>query len=205
MSTAYFYVNGSVGAYIRIPPIGAGPFVGPAALTGTPTFLGHTEKTPKPSYVANWKPVFSSQTGEMIPTDKLYMGTDVKIVLPLQRFDYDVVQLLKAAPRYGRVNAPGVESYLDIGALLQRNGLGFELWLRNEFHGTVNAAAYPNLPIGTYFICCNTAGIVPDDMGRNTETIQLLIEANWVQAHPIGPRICYSQDPSMFRNLPGIG
>ena len=208
MSTAYYYCTGPVSCYIRIPTVGAGPYVGPNTLRrdpAKPTFLGHCDKTPKATYEPKYKPVFSSQSGEVIPADKLYMGQEVKIVLPLQRFDHDVVRALKATPRYGRTSLPGTETYLDVGSLLQRNGLGIELWLRNEFYNTVNSAAYPNLPIGTYFLCCNLAGIFPDNMARDAEMCQLLFEANWVEAWPAGSRVCYSEDPSLFTSLPSIG
>lgn len=208
MSTAYYYVSGPVAAYIRIPTVGGGPFVPPATLKANstaPTFLGHTQKSPEPAYENKYKPVFSSQSGEAIPADKVYMGQDVKIALNLARFDYDVVQALLAAPRYGRLTAPGTESYLDVGTLVQRNGLGVELWLRNEFAGTVNAAAYPNLPIGTYFFCCNVAGVYPANLTRDAMMCQLLLEANWVQLAPNGNRVCFTQDTSYFSSLPTIG
>lgn len=208
MGQAYYVVTGPVGVFVRIPAVGAGPFVSPTALlsnSAVPTFLGHTLKTPEPTYEPKWIPVFSSQSGDVIPADKVYKGTEVKIALNLQRFDYDVIQALLAAPRYGRVSPPGTESYLDVGALLQRNGLSIELWLKNEFAGTVNAAAYPNLPIGTYFVCTNVAGIYPENLTRDAENVQLLFEANWVQLAPNGNRVCFSQDPTYFASLPVIG
>jgi hypothetical protein len=133
------------------------------------------------------------------------MGQDVKVTLPLQRFDYDAVQALKAFPGYSRTSLPGTMSYLDIGSLLLRNGKSFELWIKNGFWGTANQAAYPDLPPGTYFLACNVAGIVGDNKGRDAELITVMIEANWVQAHPVGPLLCYSQDPAYFRNLPVVG
>lgn len=205
MGTAYYYATGPVNCFVRVPTIGAGPFVPPLKLlkdSAKPTFLGHTQKTPNPSHEPKYKPVFSSQSGEAIPAEKVYLGQEVKIILPLARFDYDVVQALLATPRYGRVTAPGTETYLDRGTLLQRNGLGIELWMRNHFAGTVNAAAYPNLPIGMYFLCCNVAGIYPDNLTRDTENIQLLFEANWVQLSPNGNNVCYTQEPEFFSILP---
>lgn len=208
-NTAFYYAHGPVAAYVRAARVGAGPLVGPNQMLADSSpayFLGHTEKSPQPSYEPKWKPVFSSQTGEVIPADKLYMGTDIKIVLPLARFDWDIVQGLLANPRLGRATPPGTETYLDVGAMLQRNGLSFELWLRNEFYGTVNAAAYPNLPIGTYFLCCNVAGVFPANLGRDAAQCQLLIEANWVQAAGGGgARVCFSHDPLYFKSLPDVG
>lgn len=208
MATAYYYCTGPVDVYIRIPKIGAGPYYGPKQLLAdptVPTFLGHCEKTPKPSHEQKYKPVFSSQSGEVIPADKVYQGQDVKIALPLSRFDYDAVQLLLASPRFGRLTPPGTESYIDRGTLLQRNGLGVELWLRNSFWGTINQAAYPNLPIGMYFISINPVATVPDNLTRDTMNVQLLLEANWVGAWPAGNFLCFSQDPAYFKRLPQIG
>lgn len=205
MSEAYLYVHGPVGLYIRIPKVGAGPKVGPTALSGLATFLGHCEKSPEPNYDQKWKPVFTSQSGEVIPADKIYLGTEVKIILPLARWDYDVTQALLAAPRHGRGSPPGTETYLDRGVLLQRNGVSFELWLRNEFAGTVNAAAYPDMPIGTYFPCCNLAAHYPKNLARDAGMLQLMIEANWVQGYPAGSSVCFTSDPAFFKQLPGIG
>lgn len=208
MGQAFYYVTGPVDCYVRIPTVGAGPFVTPTQLRssgGTPTFLGHTQKTPEPTYEPKYKPVFSSQGGEAVPADKVYMGTDVKVVLNLQRFDWDVLQALLAAPRYGRGTDPGTETYLDVGALLQRNGLGVELWLRNAFYGTVNAAAYPDMPIGTYFVCCNLAAVYPQNLTRDAANVQLLFEANWVQIAPSGNRVCFTSDPDYFATLPAAG
>lgn len=207
MAQAQFYVTGNVDIYVRIPAVGAGPFVSPSALraAGTPTFLGHTDKSPEPTYDPKWKPVFTSQGGEAIPLEKVYMGTEVKVAMNLQRFDYDVVQALLAAPRFGRNTPAGTESYLDIGALLQRNGLGVELWLKNAFYGTVNAAAYPDMPIGTYFVCTNLAATYPQNLTRDAANVQLLFEANWVQLAPNGNRVCFTSDPAFFTSLPVVG
>ena len=199
MGTAYFHTTGPSSIFIRVPTTGAGPFVTPAMLkaNGTaPTFLGHCDKTPKPSFDMKYKGVFSSQTGDEEPADKRYAGTAVKLILPLQRFDWDVVQTLMAAPRYGRGTSPGTESYLDRGSLLLRSGLSFELWMRYEFAGTVNKT--PGLPIGIYFPACNVAGTYPDNLTRDAAMMQFLIEANWVQIAPNGNRVCYTQDPDFF-------
>jgi len=130
VNPAYFYVDGPVAAYVRFPVRGAGPFWGPDDLLRDPSpiyFLGHCDKSPEPSHVPMHKPVMSSQTGEMIPADKLYEGTGVKISLPLSRFDYDVVLRLQAAPRYGRTTAPGTEpsaTWISRGRRFQTSSSG---------------------------------------------------------------------------------
>lgn len=208
-NTAYFYVTGPVAAYIKVPTVGAGPFRGPnQVLTdkGPTLFLGHTLKSPEPSMEPKWQPAFSSQTGAVIPADKIYQGQEVKVVLQLQRYDADAIRLLEASPRYGRVSPPGSETYLDIGAMLQRNGLGMCLWLVNEFYGSVNAAAYPDMEIGKFFVCTNVAGIYKGGQGRENEFVQLLLECNWVQAAGGGgTRVCWTTDPAYFKNLPPVG
>jgi hypothetical protein len=199
MGTAYFHTTGPASIFVRFPATGAGPFVSPTALKANataPTFLGHCDKTPKPAFDQKWKPLYSSQTGEGEPADKAYMGTAVKVALPLQRFDWDVVQALMAAPRYGRGTSPGTETYYDVGSLLLRNGLAFEMWMRYEFAGSVNQTT--GLPIGIYFPACNVAGTYPDNLTRDAAMMQLLIEANWVQLAPNGNRVCFTQDPSFF-------
>lgn len=201
MGQAFYYVQGPVSAWVRFPAVGGGPFVTPTMLKANgvaPTFLGHCEKAPQPSHDPKWKPVFSSVSGEVIPDDELYMGTDVKVVLPLQRFDYDVLLALKAAPRYGRATPAGTEGPYDIGAMLQRNGLGIELWLRNQFYGSVNSSAYPDMPIGSYFPCVRVAGIVTDKEGSDATLAQVLFSAAWVRIAQTGNRVCYTHDPDFF-------
>lgn len=206
---AYFYTPGPCAAFVKIPVVGAGPFVGPSQLFADPGptyFLGHCDKTPKPAHEQKWKPVISSQTGEVIPADQLYMGTDLKVVLPLARFNWTVLNLLLATPRSGRATPPGTETYIDVGRLKQRNGDSFILYLVHEFYGTVNQAAYPDLPPGIAFICCNLAGTYPDNIGRDCVMAQLLIEAEWVQAAGGGGiRVAYTQDPNWFKGLPPVG
>jgi hypothetical protein len=206
-NTAYFYVHGEADLFWRAPKVGAGPSVGPNELLKDPTpvqFLGHTEKSPQPAYENTYKPVFSSRTGEVIPADKIFMGQDVKVAMKLQRFDYDAITALKAAPRYGRVTAPGTLTRLDVGLLHQRNGQGLELWIRHAFFGSLNSAAYPDLPVGTYFCNVDVAGTYPDNLNRDAAFVQVLFNANWVET-PTGSLLCYTQDPAYFKNLPDPG
>jgi hypothetical protein len=208
MGTAYFYAPGNTDIYVRIPKRGAGPYYGPANLLADPTpptFLGHCEKAPEPAFSQKWKPVYSAQTGPAVPTDRIYLGTDVKVVLTLQRWDYDVLHALMAAPRYGRVTPPGTETYLDIGVMKQRNGVSFELWLRNAFYGTINAAAYPDLPIGTYYLCCNLSDGALRNFARDTAMVQMIVEPDWVQQWPAGERVCWTHNPDYFKILPTVG
>lgn len=207
MGTAYYYVAGPVHVYVRFPKVGAGPYR-PVLTTfqnagSVPEFLGHCENAPEPDYSYKWKPVFASWSGEVIPDDKLYQGQEVKITLNLSRFSKTVLTKLEAAPNHGRNNIrPGSESYLDIGKLLQRNGVGFELWLVNGFYGTENMAAFPDMEIGKYFPCCNIVNNSPKGQSRNNTFAQLLIEPNWIQYSPEGSRVCYTSDPSYFTSLP---
>jgi hypothetical protein len=203
---AYYYVTGPVHCYARIPLICAGPSVGPKKLlnAGVPVFLGHNESSPKPEFTPKWKGAFSSLGGEAIPDDKVYLGQEVRIILELSRFNETLINYLMATPTLGRTgNPPGSESYLDIGSLLQRNGKSFELWLRNGFYGTRNSAAYPDMTIGKYFLCCNMAGITPANLTRDTSKVSLMIEANWVTDTANGfSRTCFTSDPAYFASLP---
>ena len=202
---AFYYVTGPVHCFARIPLVGAGPNVGPDDLlgAGTPQFLGHTLDSPEPSYEPKWKPVFSSLSGEVIPDDKVYEGQEVRVILELSRFNGSLIEQLLATPSLGRDGvAQGSESYLAIGSLLQRNGKGFELWLRNGFYGTANAAAYPDMTIGKYFLCCNLVGQTPKSLSRDTTKVSLMIEANWVTSTKGFSRTCFTSDPKYFKTLP---
>lgn len=203
-NTAYFYVHGESALYFRVSRFGAGPRVSPSALLSekSPCYIvGYAEKTPEPAYENNYKPVFSSRTGEFIPADEIFQGQQIQLAIKLNKFDYDALTVLKAAPRYGRSTPAGTLTRFDIGMMNQRNGGSFELWLRHAFAGTVNALAYPNLPIGTYFPCCKVLGQYPNNLNRDAAFVQVVFQANWVELTN-GNMVAYTQDPAFFRQLP---
>lgn len=169
-------------------------------------FLGHTEKTPDIGMEPQYKPVFSSLSGEAVPDDKVFLGTNYKIVLDLHRFDIDVIHRLMTAPNFGRAgDILGRESYTDRGSLMFGNGCSFELWLQNSFFGTANALAYPNLPPGYYFYACTVSGIYPTSMTRDTKRVRLVIEPLAVRFGITNGSGAFSKNVLDFANLPDPG
>ena len=219
---AVYYVTGPASIFIRVPTEGAGPYKSISTLgggIGAPgsmnttnslgaKFLGHCEVSPKPQFEAIYKEVKSSTSGEGVSDDKVFLGETAKVELDLARFNWTVANIVANFPRHARVKVPlvldppGTENYLDRGLLMIRNGMTFEMWIRHEFHSTINAAAYPDLPIGWYFPACITVGQYPDNLTRDTTKMKFFIEPQNVPIGVGGGWTLYSQDPALFATLP---
>lgn len=202
---AYYYVHGPVHIYARFPKVGAGPYVAPGALSGTIYFLGHTTDSPEPDFIPKYHPVHSSLAGPEVPDDEVQVGGEYELALELTRFNYQILMAIKQFARYGRGEVPGTENFLDRGRLVLAQGDSFELWLKNAFYGTPNAAAYPDLPPGYYYPACRTAGVMPRDLSRITVKANAHIKPLSVRQGVTGGFVTYSQDPKWFLNLPDPG
>lgn len=198
---AYYNVAGPVHIYVRVPVLGAGPFVGQPS-RGAILFLGHCEESPEPDFVPQYVPVISSLAGPKVPDDEIYVGAEYQVQLNLSRFSYSVIQLIMACPMYGRGVAPGSETFLDRGRLLLANSDSFELWLRNAFYGTPDALAYPDMPIGYYYRACRWIGSYPRSLSRVNTRAMVGIKPLSVRQGVTGGYITYSQDPKYFKDLP---
>ncbi len=141
----------------------------------------------------------------MVEDDEIYAGGKYKVSINFARFSWDVIQLLNAFPAYGRQVAPGTETYLDRGRLVQAQGDSFELWTRNSTWGTPNAAAYPNLPIGYYFPGCRVMGTSPRKLTREATQCLLHIKPLSIRQGITGGFLTYTQDPQYFQQLPEPG
>lgn len=202
---AYYYVTGPVHIYVRIPNVGAGPYVAPGSLKGTTYFLGHTTDSPEPDFHPQKIPVISSLSGPLVPDDHIQVGGKYAVGMELARFNLTVVNKLKQFARQGRSMVAGTESFLDRGRLVLANGDTFELWLRNAFYGTPNALAYPDLEIGYYFPACVVEELLPRKLGIANKLAHLTIEPLSVRQGVTGGYITYSQDPVFFAGLPDPG
>jgi len=202
---AYYYVTGPVHVYARIPNVGAGPYNAPSALRGTIYFLGHTTDSPEPDFVPQKIPVMSSLSGPLVPDDHVQVGGKYHVAMELARFNITLLKALKQFARQGRLMTAGTESFLDRGRLILANGDTFELWLRNAFYGTPNAAAYPDLDIGYYFPACVYEELLPRNLSQKNQLAHLSVEPQSVRQGVTGGYVTYSQDPAYFANLPDPG
>lgn len=200
---AYIYSTGPVYVYARIPAVGVGPYKAINKLSGTIIFLGTDESFIEPTFEQKWKPIMSSIGGDMKAFDKMFMGEDGLVPINLNRFNLSLARLLLASPFLGRDNvANGATTRLGRGAMALANGLTYEIWLAFAFYGTLNAAAYPDLPPGYYFPACITAGSYPKTLGISDKKMMLAIEP--LDAWNVVDKAFnkYSQDPAYFQNLP---
>ena len=202
---AFYYVAGPAHIYVRFPSIGAGPYVPPSSLAGTINFLGHCEESPEPDFIPHYLPVHSSLAGPAIPDDEVDAGVETKLGLMLSRFNYTIAARIQQAARHGRGAPLGTETYLDRGRLLMAQGDSFELWIKNSFYGTANAAAYPDLPPGYYFPAVRAEGVLPRKINRETKQMHISLFPKSVRLGVVGGFMTYSQDPKWFAKLPDPG
>lgn len=205
--SAYYYVTGPVHIYMR--PARGFAWTGQPSITNIlPLFVGNTESSPEPSFEPQYKPVFSSLSGEMVADEQVFLGTNTKVVLDLARFSMPVVNMMLNAPAYGGdagtwTRGPGHETYLARGSLMMAQGLYYELWLHNTFYNTVNARAYPNISPGYHFYACRTVGFYPTRMTRDTKKIRIMVEAQPRRDTIAGDTLTFDKSPASFACLSG--
>ncbi len=200
---AYYHVAGPVHVFVRIPPVGLGPYKTAGTLSGPIAFLGHTTDAPEPDFKSEYIPVMSSLGGPVVPDDEINVGGTYQASMELSRFNYNVLTALQQFPTHGRNGLPaGTESYLDRGRLIQAQGDSFEVWLQNSFYGTPNAVVYPEMPPGIYYPACRFVDMLPRKLSRDSTKAQLVIKPLSVRIGITGGFISYSQHPSFFVNLP---
>ncbi len=206
-NNCFYYVTGPVHLFVRFEKRKIVTLADLFKSAVVPYSLGHTEKSPDVSVEPQYKPVFSSLSGEAVPDDEVYLGQNIKVVLDLARFDMDIIDKLLNPPFHrDDVNFPvGSERWDDRGVLLNANQAGFELWLQNSFFNSVNKAAYPNLPPGYYFGNCRMAGTYPTNMTRDTKRVRLMIEPKPLRFGITGGFGTFSKHISAFAGLPDPG
>lgn len=202
---AYYYVAGPAHVYIRVGTVGVGPYMPPANVAGTIFFLGHCESSPEPDFDPQYAPVHSSLAGPAVPDDELQMGGETGLTLKLSRFNITQVKKIQQYSRHGRGLVQGSEDFLSRGRLMLAQGDTFEIWIRNHFYGTANAAAYPDLPIGYYFPAVRPVKVSPRNISRETKIANLVLRPLSARIGVIGDFVTYSQDPAVFAGLPDPG
>ena len=201
-----FHCTGPIEVAIRVAAQGPGPalsFGTGFSGTGGQVALGTCEQHPVVDGDVLYDQVPNDIAGTQLGLDKQFQGSTEIILLDLNRFDYAVLSLLESFPCYGRTalapfDSPGFNDWLDRGAYLQQNGLSFELWLYFTFFGTRVASAYPLMPRGIYYPCCNLLKDSIPKQGLKTQTKRLAVEANWAWFEPEGSFFLKTSDPSYF-------
>jgi len=202
---AYYYVTGPVHVYVRFPTKGVGPWWPPSKLRGKIFFLGHAKEAPEPDFIPKYIPVHSSLAGPEQEDDAIQMGGEYALNIEFTRFNWEVMRAVKQFARYGRGLPAGQESYLDRGRLILQQGDAYEVWLYNSFYGTVNAAAYPDMPPGYYYPGMRTAGVLPRDLSRDVTKGNVHFTPMSVRIGVTGGWATYFQDPAYFQGLPDPG
>ena len=171
-----FHCTGPIEVVVGLPTVGAGVFSNPVVpKKENQFFLGTCEQHPITQFEVGWEQVPNDLGGTMVGLDKQFQGGGPEIIiLDLNRFDYNVMNLIDA-----RSHGAGATDGIARGAYKQQNGLSFQLWLYYTFFGTRVATAFPNMPRGVYYPCCN---LLQDDVpkqGTKTQTKRIIIEADW--------------------------
>lgn len=204
MGQPFYYVAGPVHIYVRCGNPGFNHDTDPTSrrYASGVQMLGHTVADPKPDFIAKYLDVFSSLSGPVIPDDKIFAGQECKLDLELARFDFTTLLQLENYPTFAGAGGVGREAWDARGRLAIAQGDNYEVWLRNAFFGTPNAAAYPNLPIGYYFYACTTDSILPRNLSRDATKAQLAVQPLGLRLGITGGVVYYSCDPLDFDFLP---
>lgn len=142
--------------------------------------LGTCEQHPVNNPEFSWADVHNDLAGEMLPLDQQYEGQIESIILELNRFNWSVSNWLESAPGSGLAGGnetPGFESALSRGSYLLQNGGFFRMWLQYSYFGTVNAAAYPDMPPGIFYPYCRLAAAPIPKQGLKTSMKRLEVVA----------------------------
>ena len=204
-----FHSTGPVAIWVRFPKIVA--IAGGQEVPTSkqkPYYLGTCEQHPIQEEEVINLPVYDDESMAASPRDREYAGSNEMIVLPLNRFNYSVLNMLVAFPRYrqpdgtGKSRPPGQNGHMDRGALIVGSGYFFELWLVNTYFGTRVAKPYPSMPVGTYYPFCSlSANNTPKQGAGRTQIRMLAVEANWNYNEPQGLWFMKSNESKYFETL----
>ena len=156
-------------------------------------YLGTCEIMPEPQEEFNWKDVFNSLGGDMVPADRMYMGLDGLVVMNLNRFSYTNL--------FGLIGG-GSESHLNRGSLMVNNRFSLQLWCAFDFFGTLNALAYPEMPPGYFWWCTEIRRHWPQRLTIDTTNVLLIFQAQQVYNKVTRGWDMRSSNPAFFSNLP---
>ena len=170
--------------------------------TGSPLFLGHSERTPNIEVRPMFSDVHSDITGQQNPIDKQYQGENGLVSLDLVRFNYSVYQQM--ADRISLVGSfPGTDGPLSIGTLMQTEGVCYNLFLRFPYAAKT---AFGTLIPGYRFLQAFLMG--PDAI--TSGTVPHKIRCVWycmpqfaVSTGAVGPTLAL-YDYLFFGTLPSI-
>jgi hypothetical protein len=138
---------------------------------GTPTFLGHSERTPSISIRSQFTDAWSDLGGQSIPTDKMFQGADALVSFDLSRFNYPVFQSIADRAAAGGPPAPGsIFSGTfppgEIGSLMATEGLAVPLWMTWPYSAKAAYGGGATMPAGFRFLQAFLQG--PEDYTSGT-------------------------------------
>lgn len=110
----------------------------------SPLYLGTGESFVRRDEHRAWDAIMNDISGSQLPFDYVFSGSEVIHSLVLTRWNMAVIRLLEAQPD-PFFNVRGTTREVDVGALMQTEGLVFQFWVTNAFSGK---AAYPLLDAG---------------------------------------------------------
>lgn len=111
-------------------------------------FLGTGERAPAVIAQRNYTPIYSDDTGKLVPYDRIWEGEEHLVSVVLTRWNEGVYRALAALPR--PIGVPGGDSPLDRGSLMVADGLACPLYLRFGHAGKPLALA-GGLPAGVRY------------------------------------------------------
>lgn len=157
------YTTGPVNIYLGIG--GGVPITDYFAGPGNPVHLGTCEQAPKRIRNPEWSPLMNDEAGQM-PYDFSYQGEICVIAGALTKFNPLVLKAAQSRPRHFSPT-PGTISRGDIGSLMIREGLAFNVWLDFPYYRKPAYAGGVGGVVGERFLAGFMQG--PDELEPGTK------------------------------------
>ena len=199
VNNAYVYTTGGVDVYVRFPSGYYNPIQSsdPNGSNSGIMYLGNCEQYPETDKQAQWKPVFTADGGDMVPTEQIFMGDILAVNLDLGRFNQTVLSLVENAARR---SVRGREAFQERGRLLLAQNVAFEMWLYNPFYvQALNAGAvYPDMLPGIYVPAAKVERVFRSRDGVSQSKAQVSIQGQPIRRVADRSFFTYSEDPAYF-------
>lgn len=199
-NNAYVYTTGGVDIYVRFPSGYYNPisWSDPTTSSSGIAYLGNCEQYPETDKQAQWKPVFTADGGDMIPTEQIFMGELLSVNLDLGRFNQSVLSSVENAARR---TVRGREAFAERGRLLMAQNLAFEMWLVNPFYVqavVLGGALYPDMLPGLYVPATKTERVFRGRDGVSQSKAQVSVQGQPIRRVADRSFWTYSEDPAYF-------
>lgn len=165
------YVTGACHFVIRTRE--QGPKTSGGGGSGPAMYLGTSEFSPYIEIDKQYVPLYNDLGGPAVPFDLCYAGKQAFVACDLTRFNIDALTAIQSDPTFDEdeLGDALIDGRLDIGSLLDTEGLGIELYLIFPYAGSVSA--YEKLYQGYHFLLACPPKVIWNRLGTQPVKIHV--------------------------------